>query len=115
MSLGIYIKEKRTERHLSQRKLAAACGLSGAEICRIENGERKQPSPKVIRQLADALCVPVTELFAAAGVMESGASGDSAASFEFDEKSYINVSDLTDAEVEDVKKYIEFVKSRRSM
>lgn len=115
MSLGIYVKEKRNKLHLSQRKLAAACGLSGAEICRIENGERKQPSPKVIRQLADALCVPVTELFAAAGVMESDASGDSAVSFVFDEKSYINVADLSDAEIVDVKKYIEFIKSRRSM
>ncbi len=131
MSLGSYIKEKREEQQLSQRDLANACGLSNAEISRIESGLRKQPSPLVIKKIADALHIPAENLFVEAGVLERGKeyvagyldkngdkpiiSPDFKPSDYFKDLPYITVDDLTPDEIEDVKKYILFIKSRRSI
>ena len=131
MSLGSYIKEKREERHMSQRDLATACALSNAEISRIETGLRKQPSPKVIKQIADALHVPVSDLLIEAGILERGTdvimessndndtplvtSPDFHVSEQYKDIPYITVDDLTEEEIEDVKKYILFIKSKRTL
>ena len=131
MSLGSYIKEKREERHMSQRDLATACALSNAEISRIETGLRKQPSPKVIKQIADALHVPVSDLLIEAGILETGTdvimessndndtplvtSPDFHVSEQYKDIPYITVDDLTEEEIEDVKKYILFIKSKRTL
>ncbi len=131
MSLGSYIKERREERHMSQRDLATACALSNAEISRIETGLRKQPSPKVIKQIADALHVPVSDLLVEAGILEKGTdvimeysndndtplviSPDFHVSEQYKDIPYITVDDLTEEEIEDVKKYILFIKSKRSL
>lgn len=47
--LGTYIKEKRTEKGLSIRRLAELAAISHTEVKRIEDGLRKQTSPQVLR------------------------------------------------------------------
>ena len=56
--LGTYIKEKRTAKGLSIRRLAELADISHTEVKRIEDGLRKQTSPQVLRSIASALGVP---------------------------------------------------------
>ena len=130
--LGKFIREKRTEKGLSQRELANAAGISNAEISRLEAGKRKASSPAVLKAIAKALNVPVETLLEKAGIIEEGKQhvdkaleeiGDMPVSSvgqssvqqnrSIEEQTFISVSDLTDDEIADIKKYIEFIKSKR--
>lgn len=130
MGLSDYLREKRKEKDWSQRDLANASGISNAEISRIESGKRKTPSTDVLKAIAKALNTPVDEIFQQAGVIEEGKAivdrilaehedepissiAPQAASFSTP-ASYITVDDLSEEEIEDVKKYINFLKSKRS-
>lgn len=70
MEFSQYIKDLREKKRYSQRKLALLAGLSNTEIARIENGERKNPSPEVLEKLAAPLGVSYEELMAAAGYLK---------------------------------------------
>ncbi|WP_343828290.1 helix-turn-helix transcriptional regulator, partial [Clostridium subterminale] len=56
-SIGDLIKEKRTEKNISQRKLAELCGMSYSHICRLEKGENI-PTLDTITKISNALGVP---------------------------------------------------------
>lgn len=57
MHIGEFVRAERLKRGLSQRKLALLSGVSNSEISRMEAGERKKPSPGVLRALAGPLGV----------------------------------------------------------
>ena len=130
--LGSYVREKRNEKGMSQRELANASGISNADISRLESGKRKASSPAVLKAIAKALNVPVETLLEKAGIIEEGKQhvdkaleeiGDMPVSSvgqssvqqnrSIEEQTFISVSDLTDDEIADIKKYIEFIKSKR--
>ena len=67
MTLGEFIKNKRTELGMSRNLLATKTGISHTEVQRIETNERKLPSLKVLCALADALNVPQEDLLKVAG------------------------------------------------
>ena len=67
MTLGEFIKIKRTETGMSRNLLAAKAGISHTEVRRIETNERKMPSLKVLCALSDALNVPQEDLLKVAG------------------------------------------------
>ncbi|PZE20114.1 helix-turn-helix domain-containing protein [Paenibacillus xerothermodurans] len=52
---GMYLKKAREQKGMSVNHLAAASGISNAQISRIENGVRGIPKPETIRRLAEAL------------------------------------------------------------
>jgi transcriptional regulator with XRE-family HTH domain len=56
------LKDLRGQREMSQRELAAKVGVTQAYIAQLEAGEKKNPSLDVLKRLARALGVPVTEL-----------------------------------------------------
>lgn len=62
VNVGERIRELRKQQHLTLRALAARCGLSANAISLIERGETS-PTLASLQQLAQALDVPVTELF----------------------------------------------------
>ncbi len=70
MDLGSYLTQVRKDRGFSLRDLGEQCGVSSAEICRIENGQRRHPSPAVLRALADTLVVSYPYLMQLAGYMD---------------------------------------------
>lgn len=130
--LGKFIRGKRTEKGLSQRELANAAGISNAEISRLEAGKRKASSPAVLKAIAKALNVPVEVLLEKSGIIEEGKRAVDKALDEigdmplpqagqrslqqkhsFEADTYISVDDLTDDEIADIKRYIEFIKSKR--
>lgn len=118
MSLSEFLREKRKEKDWSQRDLAAASGISNAEISRLEAGKRKEPSASVLQELAKALDTPVEELLKQAGLIEKGETfitqhlSDPISSFSAS-SSYLSIDDLSDDEIDDVKEYIKFLKSKR--
>ena len=62
MMLGELIKKRRNELGMSRNALAVAAGISHTEINRIETGDRKQPSVKVLNSLASALSISQEDL-----------------------------------------------------
>ena len=74
MTLGEYIKDRRTELNMSRNLLAQKAGISHTEVHRIEVGDRKQPSLKVLCALADALNVPQEDFLKVAGYSPSDVS-----------------------------------------
>lgn len=70
MTLGEYIKKSRKDSKLSQRDLSEKCGISNAEISRIESGERKNPAPTILRAIAPHIGVTYEELLQKAGYIE---------------------------------------------
>ena len=60
--LSRVIKTLRQEKGLSQKALAEQIGVTDAYITMLETGKRKNPSLDILKKLAKALGVPVTEL-----------------------------------------------------
>lgn len=71
MTLGEFIKKRRSDIDMSRNQLATKAGISHTEVYRIETGERKQPSLKVLCAIADALNMPQEELLKVAGYAPS--------------------------------------------
>lgn len=108
--LGTYIKEKRTEKKLSIRRLAELADISHTEVKRIEDGLRKQTSPQVLRSIASALGVPYEELMTAAGYIDEPATESSGGTVAAGIK---DTEDLSQNEIDQVNQYIAFLKSQR--
>lgn len=70
MNFGEYLKDLRTANKLSQKDLSKKSGISSAEICRLETGERKKPSPITLKAIYTYLGVPYEELMQKAGYIE---------------------------------------------
>ena len=67
MTLGEYLISARAERGVSQRELAEKCGISSAEISRVESGKRQKPSPTILKAVANALVISYPYLMSLAG------------------------------------------------
>lgn len=70
MNFGEYLKNLRNENKLSQRELSEKSGVSNAEISRIESGERKKPSPIMLKAIAPYLGITYEDLLQKAGYLE---------------------------------------------
>ncbi len=58
---GDRIRQYRKERGLTQKQLGDICGMVDSAIRRYESG-RQKPKIETLQKIADALCVPVTQL-----------------------------------------------------
>ncbi|WP_368293781.1 helix-turn-helix domain-containing protein [Dehalobacter sp. TBBPA1] len=114
-TLASYVKTKREKSEMSVRKLAEKAEISHTEIKRIEDGTRKQPSPKILKTIAAALNVPYNDIMIAAGYLNEAESGDlpTMMTASQSKSSALDIAELTERELEDVKRYITFIKSQR--
>jgi transcriptional regulator with XRE-family HTH domain len=62
MSIGTHIIQARNLRNISQRELSERSGIASSYLSRIEN-RRLEPRPKTLRRIAEALGVPLSDLF----------------------------------------------------
>ena len=60
--LGTVIKALRESKGMSQVELASKAKIARPYLIRLESGQQRNPSLDVLRRLAKALGVPVTEL-----------------------------------------------------
>ena len=86
--LGILLRELRIQKGLGVNQLAGYVGISGAEISRIERGERKRIPPDLLKQLAPRLGVTYEFLMKEAGYLP-GRTADK-------DESYVTSFDLLD-------------------
>lgn len=70
-NLAIFIKEHREKINISMRKLPELSNISPTEIHRLENGVRKNPSPPILKSIANALNVRYEDILEAAGYLDS--------------------------------------------
>jgi transcriptional regulator with XRE-family HTH domain len=60
--LSRVIQQTRESRGMTQRDLAAAAKVTQGYVAQLEMGMKKNPSLDILKRLAKALGVPVTEL-----------------------------------------------------
>lgn len=108
--LGEYIRDTRKEKKLSIRKLAELANISHTEVKRIEDGLRKQTSPQVLRSMATALSVPYEDLMSAAGYIDESPTREGF----FAPAGISGADDLTEDELVEVNRYIDYIKSKRN-
>jgi XRE family transcriptional regulator of biofilm formation len=60
--IGRRVKQLRTRLGWSQRDLARRAHIRQAYVCQLERGQRSNPSIDVLRRLAAALAVSVSDL-----------------------------------------------------
>lgn len=66
-TLGQLIRQRRSVLGLSLYQLGERTGITDTTIMRIESGKTANPRGEVLRALAEALELPLADLFAAAG------------------------------------------------
>ena len=67
-TLGVWIRDRRADRKLSQKDLAALSHISRSYLCDIEHGRGTQPSLHVLQAIARSLGEDPAELMVQAGV-----------------------------------------------
>jgi transcriptional regulator with XRE-family HTH domain len=72
--LGEYLREQRSQAHLSLRQLSDLAGVSNPYLSQIERGLRK-PSAEVLQQLAKALRISAETLYVRAGILDLDEDG----------------------------------------
>lgn len=65
--LGEFLRDSRREKHLTQRQLAALCGVAFSHICEIENGRHPSPRNELLSLMALHLSLDPDLLFLKAG------------------------------------------------
>lgn len=106
-NLGEFIAEHRLAKKFSSRKLAEIANISHTEVHRLENGERKKPSPPVLKAIANALGVSFEEIMQASGYMDDTSPLPAIKERIFD------IEDLSEQEISEVRNFIDFVRSKR--
>lgn len=70
MKFGEYLKALRKTNDITQKELAGLSGFSNAEISKIESGDRKKPSPALLKAMAPHLNISYEKLMNEAGYLE---------------------------------------------
>lgn len=104
--LGFFIREHREKLKISRRALSELANISHTEIYRLENGKRKNPSPPLLRSIANALNVRYEDIMEAAGYLTTPESTVNAACLPY-------LEDLTEDELKQVQKFIDFLRAKR--
>jgi transcriptional regulator with XRE-family HTH domain len=73
--LGAFIREQRALARLSLRRLSELAGISNPYLSQIERGLR-EPSARILQQLATALRISAETLYVRAGILEEHDEGD---------------------------------------
>ena len=105
--LGKYIAEHRLARNISIRKLAELANLSHTEIYRLEHGDRKHPSPNVLKSIALALNLDFNEIMSVAGYIEDLPQSSKSPLLN------LNIDDLNEQEIEELINFIRYLRFKR--
>lgn len=109
--LGPRLRRARGERTL--KAVAEPAGISAAYLQKLERGDVKEPSPRVLHGLSEVLDVPYAELMELAGYAVP--NGDSGRARPGNVLSYALSSErLTDEEAEHLLQYLDWYRHRRA-
>ena len=96
------LKTLRTDKHLSQQELATRLGISKSAVSMYE---RREPDFDILNKIADIFQVDADYLLGRSSLSHEPEPVTIAA--------HLDTSDLTQAELDDVEKYIQFIRSKR--
>lgn len=106
-NLAIFIKERREKLNISKRKLSELSNVSHTEIQRLENGQRKNPSPPLLKSIANALNVRYEDIMEAAGYLDTTSES-------LVQSAWLPyLEDLTLDELKQVQTFIDFLRAKR--
>lgn len=94
---GKVIRTRREELGYTQKKTAEMTGVSNTEISKIENGERENPNPIILKKIAKALNIDYMQLLVESQYIDPN----------FLEKDFINISNLNEEDRETIRKLTE--------
>lgn len=99
--LSDLIKEKRTLKQFSKRKLAEQAGISSTEMMKIESGERENPPAKTLKKIAEILDIDQMEIMVSAGYLDE----------EYLAKFYKlrGIGKLNSKQIENLQQFIDFL------
>ena len=97
------LKTLRTDKHLSQQELATRLGISKSAVSMYEQG-RREPDFDILNKIADIFQVDADYLLGRSSLSHEPEPVTIAA--------HLDTSDLTQAELDDVEKYIQFIRSK---
>lgn len=106
-NLALFIKEHREKINISKLKLSELSNVSTTEIRRLENGLRKNPSPPLLKSIANALNVRYEDILIAAGYLDTKPESPVRAS----KSPY--VEDFTEDELKELRTCIEIIRDKR--
>lgn len=99
------LKELRMNQKISQTDLAMQLGISKSAVSMYEQG-RREPDFKILSQIADLFNVDTDYLLGRTSLSENTFEPVTIAA-------HLDTDDLTQAELDDVARYIEFIRSKR--
>lgn len=102
--IGDYLQQVRQEQQISIRYLAKLTGISHSEINKIENGERCNPSPLNLKQIATVLGINQIECFKKAGYIDP----------DVHETTGVLFSDYSNDEIGQIKSYAQFIHNQNN-
>ena len=123
MDIGEKIKKIRKESGLTQKQLAQKLGVSQAAIVQFES-EKSNPKIDTLKKIADALNVSIMDfLDAGDSITEIGKDGyinhiskyhfEPSPQFSHTLAAHFDSDEYTDEELEEIKRFAEYVKSKR--
>lgn len=68
---GRWLRTTRASRGYGLNQFARKIGCSPSELSRIETGQRRNPNATIVRRIAKALNIPITELYARLGYLDA--------------------------------------------
>lgn len=110
-TLGEYLQRIRIERGMTLRDVDHKTGISNAYISMLEKGTRTNPTPEVLRKLADVYGLDYLDLAVRAGIITKDELAMIDNMKHKDEPARKFLSDFAnEAAFEDIKKAIEIIK-----
>jgi HTH-type transcriptional regulator, competence development regulator len=111
--LGTRLREVRVLRGMSLSAVARGAAISTAYLQKLEAGGVKQPSPKVLHQLAEALELDYAALMWLAGYVVPGAAQGSSRRARNRLIHALGSEELTDEEARELARYLDWYRHRK--
>lgn len=112
-SLGITLKDARKNVGLTLRQVEEMTEISNAYLSQLENDKIKNPSVNILSKLSSLYKVSLKTLLSNAKLIDKKEAQQEEINLSFAQKIAFSAEDLTEAERNDVLKYLEFIKSRK--
>lgn len=109
-NIGTLLRERRKSLNLTMKDVAEAVGVNEGTVSRWECGKIENMRREKIYSLSKILHLPIDSILG----VESYEKIESAKSILLQEEIIKKIKDLTDDQLEDVNRYIEFTKSKDS-
>lgn len=113
-SLGSSLKDARKNVGLTLRQVEEMTDISNAYLSQLENDKIKNPSVNILSKLSSLYKVSLKTLLSNAKMIDKKEAHQEEINLSFAQKIAFRAEDLTEEERNDVLKYLEFIKSRKS-